>query len=177
MSSANIQWSSVFWGIGLICFLKGCSDKNSGTYYTGEPLSPYTDTLKEKVAYIKGGKASSDRYFIQLAYYTSKFILTDNGHDIVKSNRDKDEYLRSLSPGSLITVQYRSSEEKRLNHGLNTLKIYGLTANGITIISPKQIQEADQRSIRKWNIAWVSLLVLGCIAYFIRKRKKSEASG
>lgn len=58
---SQAPWSHILWGLGLILLIRTYYDKQTGTYYTGDQLSSYTDTLKEKVWFTRGSKGVSEK--------------------------------------------------------------------------------------------------------------------
>lgn len=176
MKLTEVPWSHIFWGLGLIVIIRVYYDKQTGTYFTGNDTSTFSDTLKEKIWFTSGGKGVSDKYHIQLSYSKSKFILTDNGCKIIKRNKSKNGLIKSLSPGDLVTVMYESDKEDLIDHGLNTIKIVGIKGNGIEILKPDEVRIADKKEIRIWNIAGIILIAFGGLSYYFRTRKRRHGT-
>lgn len=172
MKVSGVPWSHIFWGLGLILIIRSYYDKQIGTYYTGNKLSTFADTLKEKIWFTTGGKGVSDKYHIQLAYNLSKFIIADNGCTIINRNENKENLITALSPGDLVTITYESSYKDLINDSRNTIKILGLSGTRFQILSPDEVRIADKKDIRNWNIGGIILIFFGGLAYYYRKKEK-----
>jgi hypothetical protein len=172
MNASQIPFSHLFFGLGLIVILRCYYDQRIGPYYTGQPTLTFSDTIREKVRFTKGGKGVSDKYHMQLSFDKAKFVITDNGTQLIRGERQRRETIESLNAGDPVTIRYASDDDRLINTSSETVKVLELVSEKGIILPFKAVQAADKRDIRNWNIAGALLLVCGGVFYYVRKRKK-----
>lgn len=171
MNDLQTPWSHILWGIGLILLIGIFYQKQKGTYYTGEDLSTYTDTLQEKIWYSEGGKGVSSKYYIQLAYGKSDFIITGNGCSLIKKDDKKRNLINSLAPGSIVTVWYKTENYDLIDNSRNKVAIVGIAGSAEKILNPEELLAADKKDMRNYFIAGTTSIILGTLSYFVRVNK------
>ncbi len=167
------SFSNIFFGLGAIFIMRTYYDQYIGTYYNGENLSFYTDTLREKPSFTSRSKNSS-YYQFQLSPSRSKFWVVNNGYLIVSDDPKKMEAVNSLIVGDIVTVGYVSSLEDLTRSNQNTVKAVVLSANNNTILSVGEIVKRDTAQKRQYYLIGLGFIVWGFISLWFRKSKGSK---
>ena len=171
MKGIGLHFGHVFTGLGLILIIRCYYDKQIGTYYTGNDLTTYTDTLQRDIWFTKGTQKISDMYHIQLAFGKSRFYIADNGCQIISRDQNREKFINALSVGDIVTVSYESALNETTNDGKNSVKIVGLNSNGNSVLKSEEVLNADKKDIRNWNIGGITLIMLGGITYYFKHRR------
>lgn len=173
MTKADIPFSNIFFGIGIIFILRIWYDQYLGKYYNGEELTYYTDSLKDKPSLIDG-RRSADYYEFQLSYSKSKFIISNNGFSIIKQDKSKSSLVNSLDTGDVLKFGYPISIDDITRANRDRVKAISLSINSGTILSAEEVLKADKREKRKFYLIGIGLIMAGTISLYLRKRNKEE---
>jgi hypothetical protein len=173
MTKADAPFSSIFFGLGLIFIMGTYYHHYVGTYYDGEELSYYTDTLREKPSFINRRK-SSDYYQFQLSYSKSKFIIVDNGCSIILNDKSKLEVVNSLNTGDVVILGYPINVEDLTRANQDKVKAITLAKTDKTILSVEEVLQADKNEKRKYYLIGLGLILCGFISLYLRKRNSHK---
>jgi hypothetical protein len=169
MTKADIPFSNIFFGLGLIFIMRNFYDQYQGIYYNGEELSYYTDTLRERPSFIERRK-KSDYYQFQLSYSKSLFVIEDNGCSVILRDKSKLEKVNSLNTGDMVTLGYLSSTEDIVRATNDKVKAISLSSGGKSILTAEEVLKADKKEKRKFYAIGAGLILCGFISLYLRKR-------
>lgn len=170
MTKADIPFSNIFFGLGLIFIMRNFYDQYQGIYYNGEELSYYTDTLRERPSFIERRK-KSDYYQFQLSYSKSLFVIVDNGCSVILRDKNKLEKVNSLNTGDLVTLGYLSSTDDIIRATNDEVKAISLSSGGKSILTAEEVLKADKKEKRKFYYIGAALILCGFISLYLRKRR------
>lgn len=171
MPKVDAPFSNIFFAFGAIFIMRTFYSQRAGTYYNGNELSYYTDTLREKPSFFHVSK-TSDYYQFQLSYTRSKFIVVDNGCSIVQNDKEKSNIVNSLDSGEIVTVGYLADAEDLTNSNQNKVKAIVLAINNKTIVSADEVVTADSSSKKKYYLIGLGLIICGFVSLYLRKKAK-----
>ena len=169
MTKADIPFSNIFFGLGLIFIMRNFYDQYRGIYFNGEELSYYTDSLREKPSLLVSQK-NSDYYQFQLSYSKSLFVIVDNGCSVILRDKNKLEKVNSLNTGDVVTLGYLSSTEDIVRATNEKVKAISLSSGGKSILTAEEVLKADKKEKRKFYSIGAGLILCGFISLYLSKR-------